>query len=148
MFEKHFIAGWADVDANSHMRNTAYLERAADVRLMYFTEYGFSMNEFRRLQFGPVVRKDNVEYFREVCLLDEFSVNFELAGLSEDASRMCLSHNFLGKNGQLLATVRTLAGWLDLEQRKLIRPLASLEEALRKLPQTRDFEVLPSSLKS
>lgn len=147
MFEKHFTVGWADVDANSHMRNTSYLERAADVRLMYFAAHGFPLNEFRRLRFGPVVRKDEVEYFREVCLLDEFTVNFELAGLSEDASRMCLSHSFVGKNGQLLAKVKTLAGWLDLEHRKLVKPLTSLEEALRNLPQTQNFEILPSSLK-
>lgn len=148
MFEKQFTVAWVDVDANSHMRNTSYLERASDVRLMYFAERGFSFTEFRKMRFGPVVRRDEVEYFRELHLLDSFRVNFELAGLAEDASRMCLSHNFMNMNGQLLAKVRTTAGWLDLDQRKLIRPLPMLEQALRELPKTEDFEVLPSSLKN
>lgn len=41
-YEKMVIAGWSDMDFNSHMANTAYLDHAADVRMMYFAEYGFS----------------------------------------------------------------------------------------------------------
>lgn len=148
MFEKQFNVSWADVDANSHMRNTSYLDRVADLRLMYFAAHGFSLNAFRQLHFGPVVRKDEVEYFKEVHLLDTFTVNFEIAGLSNDASRMCLSHRFIGGDGDLLAKVRTLAGWLDLEKRKLIIPPDTLAEALRNLPKTQDFEILPSSIKN
>ena len=43
MFEKTLVAGWRDMDYNSHMANTAYLDRAADVRMMYFAENGFSV---------------------------------------------------------------------------------------------------------
>lgn len=32
MYTKKLYAGWADMDSNSHMRNTAYLDKAADVR--------------------------------------------------------------------------------------------------------------------
>lgn len=147
MIEKQFRVSWADVDANSHMRNTAYIERVADVRLMYFADFGFSLDEFRKLKFGPVVRKDEVEYFREVHLLNTFTVSFEIAGLSEDCSRMCLSHRFTAEDGGLLAKVTTLAGWLDLEKRKLIKPPANLAEALNKLSRTEDFKILPSSIK-
>ena len=31
-FQKILTAGWRDMDYNSHMANTAYLDRAADVR--------------------------------------------------------------------------------------------------------------------
>ena len=148
MFEKQFTVSWADVDANSHMRNTSYLERVSDIRLMYFAANGFSLDSFRKLHFGPVVRRDEVEYFKELHLLDHFVVNFEIAGLSDDASRMCLSHSFKNESGEVLAKIVTLAGWLDLEKRKLIPPPDNLAEALRKLPRTNEFVVLPSSLKS
>jgi len=34
-------------------------------------EHGFPMEEFLRLRIGPVVMKDEVEYFREVGLQQE-----------------------------------------------------------------------------
>ncbi|MDQ3231136.1 MAG: thioesterase family protein [Pseudobdellovibrionaceae bacterium] len=55
MFEKTLFAGWGDMDFNSHMRNTAYLDKSADVRMMFFSENNFPMVEFERLKLGPVV---------------------------------------------------------------------------------------------
>ncbi len=66
MFERRVIAGWGDMDFNSHMRNTAYLDKSADVRMMYFSENGFSMQEFMRLRLGPVIMRDELDYYREV----------------------------------------------------------------------------------
>jgi len=60
MFVRRLRAGWGDVDFNAHMRNTAYLDKSADVRMMFFSENGFSMAEFVRLRIGPVVMKDEV----------------------------------------------------------------------------------------
>jgi len=68
-YSKEFIAGWGTMDFNSHMANTAYLNLAADVRMAFFADHGFPPSEFRRLAIGPVIRKDELEYFREVGLL-------------------------------------------------------------------------------
>jgi acyl-CoA thioester hydrolase len=57
LYEKTFIAGWGDMDFNSHRRNTAYLDKSADIRLMFFSENGFPMAEFMRLRIGPVIMK-------------------------------------------------------------------------------------------
>ncbi|MFD0739551.1 thioesterase family protein, partial [Lysobacter koreensis] len=84
MFEKRLIAGWGDMDFNSHMRNTAFLDKSADVRMMFFAEHGFPTHEFARRQIGPVVRKDEIEYFKEIRLLEEFRVTLAIAGLAED----------------------------------------------------------------
>ena len=43
MYSKQVLAGWGDMDFNSHMRNTAFLDKAADVRMMFFAENGFPM---------------------------------------------------------------------------------------------------------
>ncbi len=69
MFAKVLVAGWGDMDFNGHMRNTAYLDKSADVRMMYFSENGFPMTEFVRRRLGPVVMKEELEYFKEVGLL-------------------------------------------------------------------------------
>ena len=55
MYSRTLLAGWADMDFNSHMRNTAFLDKSADVRVMYFADFGFPAQEFSRLRLGPVV---------------------------------------------------------------------------------------------
>lgn len=142
-----FLAGWGDMDFNSHMRNTAYLDKSADMRMLFFAAHGFSADTFAQRRFGPVVRKDEIDYFREFGLLEEIRGSLMIAGLSEDGSRFRMRNEFHRGDGQLAARVNSLGGWLDLGQRRLIAPPAELLAALRELPRTDDFEVLPSSLK-
>lgn len=144
MYEQTLIAGWGDMDFNSHMRNTAYLDKSADVRMMYFASCGFPMSEFMRLRLGPVVMKDEVEYFREFHLLDEVRITMSMAGLSEDGSRMRLRNDFYRKDA-LAARVTSVAGWFDLGQRKLVTPPENLLVILRALDYSDDFIALPNS---
>ena len=60
MYSKRLLAGWSDMDFNAHMKNTAFLDKAADVRLMFFAENGFPTAEFTRLRIGPVVVRDEI----------------------------------------------------------------------------------------
>lgn len=142
-----FLAGWGDMDFNSHMRNTAYLDKSADMRMLFFAEQGFSADTFAQRRFGPVVRKDEIDYYREFGLLEEVHADLSLAGLSEDGSRFRLRNQFHRADGQLAARVTSLGGWLDLSQRKLIAPPMELLAAMRTLPRTEDYQDLPSSLK-
>ncbi|MEZ5465011.1 MAG: thioesterase family protein [Lysobacteraceae bacterium] len=148
MFRKTMVAGWGDMDFNSHMRNTAYLDRSADIRLQFFAEHGFPGSRFAELALGPVVRRDEIEYFREVGLLESFEVQLELCGQSEDGSRFHLRNRFFRHDGTPSATVTSVGGWLDIRARKLIAPPAALLAAMNRMPRTKDFIVLPSSLKA
>lgn len=134
------------MDFNAHMRNTAYLDKSADARIMYFADHGFPMPAFVRLRLGPVVMRDELEYFRECRLLDSITVTLQVAGLSEDASRMML-RNEIYRDDILCARVTSTAGWFDLANRKLTLPPADLAEALRGLARTEDLVVLQGSVK-
>ena len=148
MYAKTLYAGWADMDFNSHMRNTAYLDKAADVRQMFLMEHGFPVEEFLRLRIGPVIMKDEVEYFREVGLQQQITVNYALAGQSPDGSRFLLRHEIFRQDGKLSARVTSAGGWLDLTERKLIVPPPALLTAMQSLEKTDDFSILPSSIKA
>jgi acyl-CoA thioester hydrolase len=147
MYEKPMVASWGDMDFNAHMRNTAYLDKSADARMMFFSENGFPMSEFVRLKIGPVIMKDEVEYFREVGLLDPIRVTLALAASAEDGSRFHMCNEFLRADGKLAARVTSTGGWLDLPARKLIAPPEGLLRALNSLSRTEDYQVLPSSLR-
>ena len=147
MYEKTFIAGWGDMDFNSHMRNTAYLDRSADVRMIYFSENGFPMTEFMRLRIGPVIMKDELEYFKEVQLLETLKVTLSQAGQAEDGSRFLLRNEIYRSDGKLVARVTSAGGWLDLSARRLVVPPETLLKAMRSMPKTDDFQLLASSIK-
>jgi acyl-CoA thioester hydrolase len=147
VFSKTVYVGWADLDSNAHMKNTAYLDKAVDVRMMYFQERGFSVQEFERLRLGPVVMRDEVEYYRELRLLELVRITLKLAGMSEDATRFRLENDFNREDGGRVARVRSTGGWLDLSARKLVVPPVALVAALNELARSPDYEVLPSSLK-
>jgi acyl-CoA thioester hydrolase len=147
MYTKTLYAGWADMDFNSHMKNTAYLDKAADVRQMFLIENGFPVEEFMRLRIGPVVMKDQVEYFKEVRLQQQITVTYALAGHAPDGSRFLLRHEIFRPDGELSARITSTGGWLSLSERKLVVPPPALLSAMNSLEKTGDFVVLPSSMK-
>lgn len=147
VFSIKMRARWADMDQNAHLANSAFLDMAVDVRMTYFSQQGFAASEFARRRFGPVVRRDEVDYLREVHLLEDLTVTLELAGLAENGSRFRLANDFYKADGKPCARLRTEGGWLDLGERRLICPPADVLEALDRLTRTTDFEVLPPSVR-
>lgn len=143
-FETTFHARWNDMDSNSHMGNAAFLDAASDVRMQYFASFGFHPAQFAKLRVGPVVRRDELEYFKEFRLLEIVQASLILGGLSEDAARFRLVNEFHREDGQLAVRVASSGGWLDLAARKLTVPPAAVADALRMLERSADFAVLPS----
>ena len=146
-FERTLHVAWAHLDANGHMANTAYLDIVVDVRFMYVSECGFPPAEFQRLGIGPVVRRDEVDYYRELRLMQQIRINMQLAGASDDMSKFKLRHEIRRDDGEVAARVTTLAGIFDLGSRKLIVPPQGLADALRALDRSGDFEKLESSVR-
>jgi acyl-CoA thioester hydrolase len=146
LFERTLLAGWGEMDFDAHMRNTAYLDKASDVRMMSFAENGLSMKSMAALGVGPIASRDDVEYFRELRALEPIRVTYGLAGAA-DGSRMTLRNEFYRPDGQLAARVTSYVRWLNLAARKLVAPPDTLLRAMERLPRTDDFEVLPSSFR-
>lgn len=142
-YAKEFLAGWGSMDFNGHLANTAYLDLAADVRMAFFADHGFPPGEFRRIGLGPVVRKDEVEYFREVGLHDVVTITHAAAAMSADGARFVLENEVWSPAGERAAVIRSTGGWLDLEARKLVAPPPALLAALRLVPRTPEFRELP-----
>jgi len=146
-FQKTFQVPWAYLDAVGHMANTAYLDVCVDVRFAYFLSRGFSPADFQRFHVGPVVRRDEVDYYRELRMLQTFTVDLRLAGVSPDASRFRLVNEIRREDGELAARVTSQGGWLDLAARKLVVPPEGLARAVLDLERTEDFAPLESSVK-
>jgi acyl-CoA thioester hydrolase len=142
-YSREFLAGWGTMDFNGHMANTAYLDLAADVRMAFFAEHGFPPSEFRRLAIGPVMQKDELEYFREVGLHDTVTVTYALLAMSADGARFVVENEIWSAAGERAARVRSTGGWLDLRARKLVAPPAPLLAVFGEVPRAADFTELP-----
>ena len=143
-YAKEFIAGWGMMDFNGHMANRAYLDLAADVRVAFFAEHGFPPSEFRRLAIGPVIQKEELEYFREVGLHERITVTHAVLAMSADGARFVVENEVWLASGERAATVRSTGGWLDLNRRKLVPPPANLLAAFAAVPRATGFVELPA----
>jgi acyl-CoA thioester hydrolase len=130
------------------MANTAYLDLAADVRMAFFADHGFPPSELRKIAIGPVMRKDEVEYFREVGLHETVTVTYALLAMSADGARFTIENEIWSASGERAATVRSTGGWLDLRARKLVAPPPALLEIFAKAPRAPGFVELPLHVKS
>ena len=144
---RRFLAGWADMDWNSHMANTAYLNKVVDARVLALAQRGFPIEEFVRLRLGVVIMKDELEYRREVKWMEEIDITFALAGIAEDGSHFMVKNEIRRTDGELCARVTSTGGFMNLDARKLVAPPTAVLEAYRSLPRTEDYVDLPSSLR-
>jgi acyl-CoA thioester hydrolase len=119
MFQKSFIAGVADFDFDERFRGAACLDRARDVRLMFFAEHGFAPDVFRKQRLSPLLLKERLDYTRDIGVLEEFKVSLSLAGLAPDGSRYTLRCEFVRADGKVAARVSSTGGWLDANLQKL-----------------------------
>lgn len=145
MFEIDLLVGWGDVDALGHMANTAYLNKAADARLAFLASQGFAKPELMNRGLVPVARRDEVDYVRELHFHQQVTINFRIAGLSEDCSKGLWVNEF-HRSERLAARVTTTIVFLDLHARRLAVPPDDLAEVLRAVPRTDDFATLDSAV--
>jgi acyl-CoA thioester hydrolase len=144
---KTFQVIWADLDPNNHMRHTAYNDYAAQVRLSFFLDNGFSVQHMSRLQIGPILFKEETTFLREVGMNEIITVNCLNAGMRKDGSRWKIVHEIYKADHVKAAIIKVEGAWMDLKMRKLAIPPEELLHVVEKMPKTQDFEILPEKSK-
>lgn len=90
---------------------------------------------------GPVVVEDKLTYKHELRLLEPFRVDLTVAAMTADARRVKIRNRFVRDNGDLLvATVESVAVWLDLTARTVVVPPDALASVWLGAPRANDFE--------
>jgi acyl-CoA thioester hydrolase len=138
---------WADLDANRHVRNTAFSEFATHARLQFLASRGFSPQRFTSIGLGPIFFREETVFRRELHLGDTVTIEVRSDGLAPDVSRWRVVHLILRAAGEEAAHVTVEGAWLDLAARRLTAPPDDLAAALRDLPRTAGFEELRSVLR-
>ena len=133
---------WADLDANQHLRNTRYLDYAAQTRFRFLEAHGFPPAAFAAARLGPVVFEDQVRYRRELRHLQRFSVDIALAGQNDSGSRFTLRNVFRDEEGEVCAEVSSHGAWFSLAERRIVVPPQGLAAAMEAMPRAEEFVTL------
>ena len=142
-FQVTFNTKWSDFDPNRHMRHTAYNDYAAEVRVRFFQEHGLSINEFAKLNIGPILFKEETSFLKEIHIGENITVHMELEGVSKGIERWRFNHQIFNQEGVLSAEIKVYGAWIDLIKRKLTAPPAEFLKIFEELPKTENFIEIP-----
>jgi acyl-CoA thioester hydrolase len=133
---------WADIDANRHLRHSAYYDYGATLRMMILSENGLTTEKLEQLQIGPVLFREEAIFRREIRLEDVITVDVELLKATPDYGRWSIRHNFLKADGSLAAVINIDAAWIDMVKRKLTVPDEFIQNIFANFPKPDDFEFI------
>lgn len=141
---KKFNFRWSDIDANMHIKNTAYNDQFIQYRLSLLSEMGYGMAEFRKLGIGPMIIHESLYYIQEVRADSEVYIDLFLKGNSEDGKYMQFAQHLYNNKGELSCFLDLTFVWLDIRARKLAVPPDAMLEKLNQLQKTEDYKIIDS----
>jgi acyl-CoA thioester hydrolase len=125
---------WADIDANGHLRHSAYFDFGATARMTFMSENGLTIGKLKELDIGPILFREEAIFKREISLQDVITVDVILTKSTPDFSRWSLRHNFHKADGTLAAIINLDAAWINTKLRKLTKPGPFVQEVFKKFP--------------
>ena len=142
-YRQKFTTKWADFDPNRHMRHSAYYDYAAEIRVRFFSHYGYAIEEFAKWHIGPILFKEEASFYKEISLGEDIEVDMKLEAASENLERWRFTHNIIKADGAIAATVKVYGAWIDTHKRKLTAPPEAFIRIFKDLAKTADFSVIP-----
>jgi acyl-CoA thioester hydrolase len=130
---------WAQIDANQHMRHSAYADVGAQARLNMLRQSGMDPSVFLNAGIGPVLFKEELFYLREIMLNEIISVTSEVTRARADGSRWTIRHEIYRRDGVKAAVINVDGAWIDLQKRKLTVLPVELSVAFASAPRSADY---------
>ena len=130
---------WSQIDANMHLRHSAYADFAAQARLEILEKLGFDANLLEKLKIGPILFREELIYMREVRPNDTIKVTCEMTHCRKDGSRWSFSQGLYRGDGVQAAQINVQGAWVDMEKRKLTGLPPELAIKFLDIPKTKDF---------
>ncbi|MEN0055383.1 MAG: acyl-CoA thioesterase [Mucilaginibacter sp.] len=130
---------WSQIDANQHMRHSAYADLGAQARLNMLESLGLKPTNLFGFKIGPVLFKEELSYLREIALGDHIKITAEVSRSRPDGSRWKIRHEVFRGDGIKAAIITAHGAWIDMEKRKLAVLPAALSSLFMKAPRTEDY---------
>lgn len=136
---------WCQVDANQHLRHSAYADLASQARIEAMVSLGFDAQTFANLNIGPILFKEESIYKREINSSETVQVTCLLSSCKSDGSMWSFYQEVYREDGKLAASITVSGAWLDMKTRKLVPPPEAITtQFLTNMPRTKDCEIYDS----
>jgi acyl-CoA thioester hydrolase len=130
---------WAQVDANMHLRHSAYADFAAQARLEILGTLGFNADALERLKIGPILFREELIYMREVRPSDTIKVTCTLTKCRRDGARWSFRQELYRGDGIQAALINVEGAWIDMVKRKLTALPEEWATKFMAIPKSEDF---------
>ena len=142
MENKVFYEGqvlWSQIDANVHLRHSAYADFCAQARSNMLNQLGLSLAEFSKMKIGPILFREELNYHREISLDEYIKVTVEISKFNRKNSRFSFRHEIFKQNGVRAAVVVVDGAWMNLVERKLTAVPEAWLPVLDNIPRAHDY---------
>lgn len=130
---------WSHMDANQHMRHSAYADFAAQARLNMLEGVGLKLSKLFEYKIGPVLFREELIYLREVGINEYLKVTSEIIKSRADGSRWAIIHELYRSDGVKAAVITVEGAWIDTAKRKLAALPSELSQLFSKAPKSSDY---------
>ncbi len=130
---------WSQIDANQHMRHSAYADFGAQARIAMLETLGLKVSALFEYKVGPILFREELIYRREIGINERVRVTCELTKSRPNGSRWSVQHVFYRSDGVKAAIINVDGDWFDTEKRKLIALPAHLSELFMQTPRSADY---------
>ncbi len=140
-FSRNMQIRWADLDPNFHLRHSVYYDWGAFCRIEFLNEYGLTSEVMNKMQFGPIIFREECIFRREIRLGDEVCMDLAVKKGKRDFSRWTIQHQIF-KSSDLAAIINLDGAWINLQLRKLFTPPEIVHNVFNKMPRAEEFQWL------
>jgi acyl-CoA thioester hydrolase len=131
---------WSQIDANMHLRHSAYADFAAQARVEMLETLGMNASVMQKSSIGPILFREESIYYKEVKPGDTVSVTCLLTKCRADGSRWSFTQEIFRQDNVLAARINVDGAWIDMMKRKLTAPPEDFNEKfLSELPKAEGF---------
>jgi len=131
---------WSHMDANQHMRHSAYADFAAQARLNMLENVGLKLSTLFEYKIGPVLFREELIYLREVGINEHLKITCEVIKSRADGSRWSIRHEMYRSDGIKASVITVDGAWIDTTKRKLAVLPSELSQLFNQAPKSSDYE--------
>jgi len=135
---------WAQIDANQHMRHTAYADFGAQARLGMLEHLKLTPAVLYSHKIGPVLFREELIYLREIGINEHIKVTCEIIKSRPDCSRWSMREELYRGDGVKAAIIIADGAWIDMKKRKLAQLPPELIELFKQAPKSHDYVEEPN----
>ncbi len=130
---------WTDIDANRHLRHSAYYDYGAIARMNFFIQHELTTKHFEESGIGIILFREEALFKREIVYEDNVTIDITLTKASNDFSRWSIRHHIHKNDDHLAAIINVDGAWIDLTKRKLAAPDDLVKKVFSAIPRSEDF---------